>query len=161
MTDQTIHSSVPSSAVSQITIILNHLYNFIEMEDRQAKGKICWLLNSEWYIIGNIDKKVYIICARADIIVQFSLWLPRSHTSAPILAPPLTSVFQCKQIPGHARLLFLVQMSPQCICSIPTTLQCHLHTNIATCKASAKCKSVWKPHYNLPDTPGDLTSTTT
>jgi hypothetical protein len=87
------HYSMRSTAVFQIRIKLQEIYQLREMEAPQKKGKFCWLLDNERYIFEKKATEACIIHPLVGIMLIFILRLTRSHTLAATLPPPFTIGF--------------------------------------------------------------------
>ena len=98
------HYSVRSTAVSQIGIKLQEIYQLLEMEAPKKKGKVCWLLNNEWYIFEKKAVEAGIICPLVRIMLIFVLKLTRSHMLAATLPPQFTTVFSRQTNPSACKI---------------------------------------------------------
>jgi hypothetical protein len=87
------HYSVRSTAISQIGIKLQEIYQLLEMEAPKNRGKVCLLLDNEQYIFGKEDVEAGIIRPLVEIMLILIPRLARSHTLAAILPPPYSIVF--------------------------------------------------------------------
>jgi hypothetical protein len=95
---------VRSTAVSQIGIKLQGIYQLLEMEAPKKKGKIRWLLDNERYIFEKKDVEAGIIRPLVGIMLLFIPRLPRSHTLAATLPPPFTIVVSRRTNPWASKI---------------------------------------------------------
>jgi hypothetical protein len=95
---------VRSTAVSQIGIKLQEIYQLLEMEAPKKKGKVRWLLDNERYIFEKKDVEAGIIRPLVGIMLIFVLRLARSHTLAATLPPPYTTVFSRRTNPWASKI---------------------------------------------------------
>jgi len=85
--------SVRSTAVSEIGIKLQEIYELLETETPKKKGKVRWLLENERYIFENINVERGIIRPLVEIMLIFVLRRARSQTLAATVPPPCITVF--------------------------------------------------------------------
>jgi hypothetical protein len=93
-----------STAVSQIGIKVQDIYQLVGVEAPMKKGKVGWLLDNEQYIFEKNNVEAGIIRPLAKIMLILILRLARRHTLAATMPPPLTIVFSRRLNPSESKI---------------------------------------------------------
>lgn len=86
-----IHYSVGSTAIMQIGIKHQEIYQLLAMDAPKKKCKVRWSFNNGQYIFETKDIESGIICQLVGILLILILRLTRSHTLTATLPPPFTT----------------------------------------------------------------------